>query len=137
MKKLRSLLTFSTKKPIIYSSISKSLIGLAAVLVWDRFVNQNSIRPMELLDTGFFAVGAWFILWAWFQYLALDGMKPFKAHDKVEENKGGRLSFDSLINTNTEAFEGLEEEEKIAVKLCSNLIVALIFIIPSIIAIIL
>jgi len=92
---------------------------------------------MGLLETGFFAVGAWFILWAWFQYLALDGMKPFKVPDKVEENKGGRLSFDSLINTNTEAFEGLEEEEKIAVKLCSNLIVALIFIIPSIIAIIL
>ena len=132
MKKLRSLLSVDTKKPIIYSSISKSLIALALVLVWDRFVNTNSIMPMGLVSTGFFAAGAWFILWAWFQYLSLDGMKILP---KIkEDNSHKRFSFDDIINTNSEAFENLDDDELTAVKFCSDLIVAVIFLVPSIIA---
>ena len=102
MKKLRSLLSVDTKKPIIYSSNSKSLIGLALVLVWDKFVNPDSLMPMGLVSTGFFAAGVWFILWAWFQYLSLDGMKILP---KVkEDNSHKRFSFHDIINTNSEAF---------------------------------
>ena len=138
MKRILNLLQICGLRPVFYSSVTKLIISLSAVLVWHRFVMANSHMAFGVVDTGFFFLAVWFILWAWLQYLALDGMRPLSIfyRDK-EKSSGSRKSFfmTDFIGYEGNPFEGLEEDEATAAKLASDLLVALIFLLPSLIAI--
>ena len=138
MKRILVLLQICGLRPILYSSATKLIVSLSAVLIWDRFVKGESVMSFGLVDTGFFFLAVWFVLWAWLQYLALDGMRPLSIfyRDK-EKSSGSRKSFfmTDFIGYEGNPFEGLEEDEATAAKLASDLLVALIFLIPSLIAI--
>lgn len=123
MKHILSLLKPNVIRAIIFSGIAKLMLALASIFVWHYFVNLNSLRPYGIVDTGFFALGLWFAIGAWIQYLSLDGMRPFKALH-IRKNK----------SLNAWEEEELEEDELITVKLCSNLLLAVIFFVPSLIA---
>jgi len=125
MKRFMKLLSQAqVKRTIIYSSISKIVIALIILFLWDKLVNQNSVRPLGVIDTGFFALALWFIIGAWIQYLALDGFRPFPTLRLRKKER----------RINAWAEEELEEDELQAAKFCSNVIAALTFLIPSLIA---
>ena len=137
MKRIFDLLQICGFRPVLYSSATKLIISLSAVLIWDRFIVAESAVSPGLVDTGFFFLAVWFILWAWLQYLALDGVRPLSIfyRDK-EKTSGSRKSFfmTDFIGYEGNPFEGLEEDEATAAKLASDLLVALIYLVPSLIA---
>ena len=124
MKRIRSLMQPNVIRAIIYSSVSKLLIALLALFLWNHFINAGSISPRGIVDTGFFALALCFAIGAWIQYLSLDGMRPFRAlRDKKKEP-----------SLTAWAEEELEEDELTAVKFCSDFLLMLIFLIPSLVA---
>ena len=124
MKRFLKLLKPPVIRKIVYSLVSKIVIALAIILLWDRLLNQKSVHPWGIVDTGFFALSIWFVIGAWIQYLAFDGFRPF--HSLCSRKK------ERSINAWEE--EELEEDELQAARLCSNLLTALFFLIPSLIA---
>ena len=124
MKRFLKLLKPPVIRKIAYSLVSKIVIALAVILLWDRLLNQKSVHPWGIVDTGFFALSVWFIIGAWIQYLALDGFRPFRS---LRSRKKER-------SVNAWEEEELEEDEMQAARLCSNLLAALFFLIPSLIA---
>ena len=97
---------------------------MAVILLWDRLFNQNSVHPWGIVDTGFFALSVWFAIGAWIQYLSFDGFRPFQTLRFRKKERS--------INAWEE--EELEEEELQAARLCSNLLAAAFFLIPSLVA---
>ena len=124
MKRFLKLLKPPVIRKIAYSLVSKIVIALAVILLWDRLLNQKSVHPWGIVDTGFFALSVWFIIGAWIQYLALDGFRPFHS---LRSRKKER-------SVNAWEEEELEEDEMQAARLCSNLLSALFFLVPSLIA---
>lgn len=124
MKRLRSLLKPHVIRAIIYSSLTKGIIALALIMLWAHVVNSKSKIPFDIVGTGFFALAVWFVLGAWFQYLSLDGLHPFHMLHIRKKNRS--------ITAMDE--EELDEDEAIAAKLLSNLALAALFLIPSLIA---
>lgn len=114
MKRLMNLVQRHLVRPILYSTVTKTVLGLCIVLVWDRLVNAKSIAPMGVVDTGFFFIGVYYLTWVWIQYLVFDGVKSLQ-----------------FLQTDTDS--DLEEDEQTAVRFWSNLIVSLMFLIPSLI----
>lgn len=124
MKRFLKLLKPPVIRKIVYSLVSKIVIALAIILLWDRLLNQKSVHPWGIVDTGFFALSIWFVIGAWIQYLAFDGFRPFHSLRSRKKERS--------INAWEE--EELEEDEMQAARLCSNLLTALFFLIPSLIA---
>ena len=124
MKRFLKLLKPPVIRKIVYSLVSKIVIALAIILLWDRLLNQKSVHPWGIVDTGFFALSIWFVIGTWIQYLALDGFRPFHSLRSRKKERS--------INAWEE--EELEEDEMQAARLCSNLLTALFFLIPSLIA---
>ena len=124
MKRFLKLLKPPVIRKIVYSLVSKIAITLAIILLWDRLLNQKSVHPWGIVDTGFFALSIWFVIGAWIQYLAFDGFRPFHSLRSRKKERS--------INAWEE--EELEEDEMQAARLCSNLLTALFFLIPSLIA---
>ena len=124
MKRFLKLLKPPVIRKIVYSLVSKIVIALAIILLWDRLLNQKSVHPWGIVDTGFFALSIWFVIGAWIQYLAFDGFRPFHSLRSRKKERS--------INALEE--EELEEDEMQAARLCSNLLAALFFLIPSLIA---
>ena len=124
MKRFLKLLKPPVIRKIVSSLVSKIVIALAIILLWDRLLNQKSVHPWGIVDTGFFALSIWFVIGAWIQYLAFDGFRPFHFLRSRKKERS--------INAWEE--EELEEDEMQAARLCSNLLAALFFLIPSLIA---
>ena len=124
MKRFLKLLKPPVIRKIVSSLVSKIVIALAIILLWDRLLNQKSVHPWGIVDTGFFALSIWFVIGAWIQYLAFDGFRPFHSLRSRKKERS--------INAWEE--EELEEDEMQAARLCSNLLTALFFLIPSLIA---
>ena len=137
MKRILGLLQICGIRPVLYSSVTKLIVSLSAVLIWDRFIKGESLMPLGVVDTGFFFLAVWFILWAWLQFLALDGVRPlsiFRREDKKASGSRKGVFMTDYIGYEGNPFEGLEEDEATVAKLCSDLLVAMIFLIPSLIA---
>ena len=124
MKRFLKLLKPPVIRKTVYSLVSKIVIALAVILLWDRLLNQKSMHPWGIVDTGFFALSIWFVIGTWIQYLALDGFRPFHS---LRSRKKER-------SVNAWEEEELEEDELQAARLCSNLLAALFFLLPSLIA---
>lgn len=125
LKRLLSLLRPHVIRAIIYSSISKAVIALCVLFLWEHFLYADSSTPFSMVGTGFFAAAVWFLLGAWIQYLSFDGMHPFHIFQWKKKNRS--------ITAMDE--DELEDDELIAAKLCSNLAVALLFLIPNLLAV--
>lgn len=137
MKRILGLLQICGLRPILYSCVTKLIVSLSAVLIWDRFIMADSPVSLGVVDTGFFFLAVWFILWAWLQYLALDGVRPLSIfYRDREKTSGPRKGFfmTDFIGYEGNPFEGLEEDEATAAKLASDLLLALLYLIPSLIA---
>lgn len=132
MKRFLKILKPHLRRPIVFSVLLKLALGVCAVLVWARYITSESTFVESHLQQGFFFLTVYFILWTWLQYLAFDGMRPLgdlffnKDTDAPRPNMPFRLK--DLINTDVDAFEGLEDEEKNVCRLCADAVAAVIFL---------
>ena len=67
--------------PHCNKTITRTLIGLVIVLLWDKYVNVERIG-VSRLGFGLGAVGIILMAGAWFSYLHLDGLKPIDTAKK-------------------------------------------------------
>ena len=132
MKRFFEMLQPHLRRPIFYSVSLKLALGVCAALAWARYIGAENTIQENHLQRGFFFLTVYFILWAWLQYLVFDGMRPlgdlfrYRDEDAPRPNMPFRLK--DLLNTDVDAFEGLDPEEKTLCRLCSNAIVAVIFL---------
>ena len=131
MKRFFEILRPHLRRPIFYSAVLKLALGVCVALVWNRYISSESAFQENPLQRSFFFLTVYFILWTWLQYLAFDGMRPlgdlFRNRDREEPRPNMPFRLKDLINTDVEAFEGLDPEEKTVCRLCANAIVAVIF----------
>ena len=67
-------------RPIVTKTITRTLIGLVIVLLWDKYVNVERIG-VSRLGFGLGAVGI-ILITVWFSYLHLDGLTPIDTAKK-------------------------------------------------------
>lgn len=131
MKRFLELLQPHLYRPILYSTMQKLMMGLCAVLLWNRYLVAGSMLDGRGLGNGFFAAAFYFSLWTWLQYLTFDGMRPLKDlfpdREQPAPRPGNRLQ--DLININPDALSELEDDEKTVARLCSNAVAAAVFLI--------
>ena len=131
MKRFFEILRPHLRRPIFYSAVLKLALGVCVALVWNRYISSESAFQENPLQQSFFFLTVYFILWTWLQYLVFDGMRPlgdlFRHRDEDAPRPNMPFRLKDLINTDVEAFEGLDQEEKTVCRLCANAIVAVIF----------
>lgn len=135
--KIKNIFQTYMIRPLIYKVVTKSSIVLVIALLWDRFVNTSG--TLSVSRDAFFVVGLIWMLFAWFQYLKLDGYSiqyVFKDKRKKKESKHVQKDIVDFVDEEITAFEELEDEEKVVVGLLSNLIAGGIFFVISIVCMI-
>ena len=122
-------------RPIITKTVTKALIALAAVLVWDRFANVETVG-ISRLSIGLSAVGLILVLMSWFSYLHLDGLtpidqilKPGRRKTKPARSRGGDIA--DYLDEEIIPYEDLEDDEKAVCRLVSYVLSGLILIVIS------
>ena len=121
-------------RPLIYKVVTKSSIIVVLALLWNYVVNTSS--HMSIRKDAFFVIGLIWMMFAWFQYLKLDGYTVqyvFKDKRKRKEKKHIQKDIADFVDEKIISFEELEDEEKVVVNLLSNLISGLIFVLISLI----
>ena len=138
MKQILSLMKPHVIRAMLYSCVSKIVISLCVILLWNRYINEGSFDVHSIVGTGFFAIFVWFLIAAWLQYLSLDGMKTLQFSRKKEKVNASEKHFrlaDFFGNKNRLIVamddEELDDDEAMAAKLCSNLLIALLFLISN------
>lgn len=133
MKKLLSLFRVEMIRPIFYKCINKSSIVLAAVLVWNRFVNKGRLS----VGDGCFIGAAIFFALAWVNYLQADGIRiPALFRDRKQKKPRRHATTDivDFVDEHITSFDELDEDEQQLCRFASNVISGLIFLIASLIA---
>lgn len=124
-------------KPLLYKAFYKFVLAIAVILVWHRFINQNSYYG--IFDTGFFVVGVFYLMLAWMNYLSLDGIKLhglnifkvlFHMGDKnTRQKKNGSMM--DFVQQDLPDYDNLSKEDKSIVIFGANLLTGLIMTLAS------
>ncbi len=134
IKKMKNIFKSYMVRPMIYKIATKSSIVLVLALLWDRFVNTSDYLSMR--KDVFFIIGFIWMLFAWFQYLKLDGYTiqyVFRHKRERKEKKHIQRDIVDFVDEKIISFDELEEEEKVVVNLLSNFITGLIYVLISLI----
>ena len=137
INKLKSIFKAYMIRPLIYKVVTKSSIILVICLLWNKFVNTSNVR--SLTKDAFFVIGLIWVLFAWFQYLKLDGYTfqyVFRGKQK-EKKKHIQKDMVDFVDEEIVSFDELEDEEKVVVNMFSNLITGMIYVLISIVYILL
>ena len=118
-------------RPIVTKTITRTLIGLVIVLLWDKYVNVERIGVSRL----------GFGLGAWFSYLHLDGLTPIDTakkkfgvknkKKKTKQSMGGDIA--DYLDEEIVPYEELDESEKAACQMAAFLISGMILVIAGIV----
>lgn len=137
INKLKNIFKAYMIRPLIYKVLTKSSIILVICLLWNKFVNTSNVR--SLTEDAFFVIGLIWVLFAWFQYLKLDGYTfqyVFRGKQK-EKKKHMQKDMVDFVDEEIVSFDELEDEEKVVVNMFSNLITGMIYVLISIVCILL
>jgi hypothetical protein len=140
MKKLFRIYKPYMIRPIIYKTVTKSSIGLVVVLLWNRWGNREGFFS---LDYGFSIIGMFMIAMSWFNYLGLDGIDGTRIKDALfksevkKENKHKVKHGMDFVDEKIISFDELEDDERIACKMASNIITGGIFVVATFISMLL
>ena len=125
-------------RPIVTKTITRTLIGLVIVLLWDKYVNVERVG-FSRLGFGLVAVGLILMAGAWFSYLHLDGLTPVdtaKKHfgvknkkKKPKRNTGGDIA--DYLDEEIVPYEELEDDEKAACQMAAFLFSGLVLVIAG------
>ena len=122
-------------RPLIYQCVAKCAIAFVIVLLWKRWINRSEL--FSIVEDAFFVVGIIFILLSWFQYLSLDGIHLphlLGGHKKKKPKRRGSRDIVDFADEKILSFSELEDEERTAVRLFSDIITGIVFLIPALIA---
>lgn len=127
-------------RPIVTKTITRTLIGLVIVLLWDKYVNVERIG-VSRLGFGLGAVGIILMAGAWFSYLHLDGLTPVdnaKKHFGVKNKKkktkrstGGDIA--DYLDEEIVPYEELEDDEKAVCQMAAFLISGFVLVVAGIV----
>ena len=127
-------------RPIVTKTITRTLIGLVIVLLWDKYVNVERIGVSRLCF-GLGAVGIILMAGAWFSYLHLDGLTPIDTakkkfgvknkKKKTKQSMGGDIA--DYLDEEIVSYEELDESEKAACQMAAFLISGMILVIAGIV----
>lgn len=137
INKIKNIFKEYMIRPLIYKVVTKSSIVFAICLIWDKFVNVSNFR--SLTKDAFFVIGFIWMLFAWFQYLKLDGYTFQYIFREKQKKKRKHVQKDMVdfVDEEVVSFDELEDEEKVVVNMLSNLATGLIFVLISIVCILL
>lgn len=124
-------------RPIIYKSCTKASIAFVLSLVWDRFINTG--ESYRVVSDAFFVAGLFFFACVWFQYLHLDGIRVDHLSKPEKKKERKRFFSKDIVDFADEkiiSYDELEEEERAACRVLSNVICGIVFLIPSFISLI-
>lgn len=82
MKKLTSMYKRYMFHPILYKTVTRTSIVAVLMLLWQRYVSDGTFTIWEAPG---FLCGVVLLIWAWVDYLRLDGVT---IHHLLEEFKG-------------------------------------------------
>ena len=122
------------RQPIIVLTVVRTLIALVLALLWDRFLNADRLRSLDMA-TGTF--GLILLALAWFSYLGMDGvdglskiLRFFRKEKRKKKGKkrsaGGDLA--DYVDEDVVSFDELEDEEKRVCRFAANLLSGLIML---------
>lgn len=135
MKKLLSLFRVEMIRPTLYKCINKSSIMLAAVLLWNRFVNKGRLTVWD----GCFIAAVIFLGLAWASYLYADGIRIpviFKDRKQKKPRRHATADIVDFVDEHITTFDELDDDEQQLCRFLSNAISALIFFIASLVGMI-
>lgn len=131
MKKLFSIYKKEMLHAIFYKAVTRLAVGMTLCLLWQRF---GSDGRFTLVEGPVLVCGAIFLGWAWFNYLALDGLSVHHLLEKsreqsdAEKKRRNRHSTRSIVDYADEkilSFDELEPDEKRLCSLLVNLVLGL------------
>ncbi len=132
MKNFLALYKPYMNRPILNKAVTKFVIALAILLVYDYLLNRN--EAFLIVRDGCLVPALIFLAAAWFAYLKLDGMslnlgleKRRKQPKKRNFNKGMM----DYVDTDIVTYEELSPEERTACRFASNLLTGLLFLVAS------
>lgn len=125
-------------RPVVTKTITRTMIGLVVVLLWDTYANVER-TGISRLEFGMCAVGIMLMAGAWFCYLHLDGLKPIetaKKHLGKDEKKTGKVkkqaTTDMIDYIEENAEEAFEEEDKASCQMAAFFLSGMFLILGSI-----
>lgn len=125
-------------RPIVTKTITRTMIGLVVVLLWDTYANVER-TGISRLEFGMGAVGIMLMAGAWFCYLHLDGVKPIETakkrlgkHEKKTEKIKKQTTADMIDYIEENVEEAFEEEDKVLCQLAAFFLAGLLLILGSI-----
>ena len=115
-------------------TVVRTLIALVLALLWDRFLNADRLRSLDMA-TGTF--GLILLALAWFSYLGMDGvdglskiLRFFRREKRkkkgTKRSAGGDLA--DYVDEDVVSFDELEDEEKRVCRFAANLLSGLIML---------
>lgn len=128
MKKIFSYIAPEMRHAIFYQWVTKCVVALAVLLVWNRF-----IKPIQLIRDGFFVAAIFFLLMAWFSYLWFDGMRmpKFVRRERKKKTKNRTRDVVDFVDEHVVSMDELSDEERHACGFCSSLLAVAVFFLPS------
>ena len=134
MKKWKSIWNRQLVRPLVNRAFTRLILGLAAALVWNEFVNSNALRSMNAYAFLFLAV--LFAIAAWMSYLRLDGFHAPQFDRKLfdwKKKKPIRTYGDMIDHIDDEPMDidDLEDDEQHLVLLIANSMNCVIFLVLS------
>ena len=112
-------------RPIVTKTITRTLIGLVIVLLWDKYVNVERIG-VSRLGFGLGAVGIILMAGAWKKKFGVKNKKK-----KTKQSMGGDIA--DYLDEEIVPYEELDESEKAACQMAAFLISGMILVIAGIV----
>ena len=110
MKKLISMYKSYMLHPILYKTVTRVSIVAVLMLLWERYISDGTFTMWEAPG---FLCGVVLLIWAWIDYMRLDGVTIDYADEKIV------------------SFEELEPEERTYCSMLSNLVLGLPLVITA------
>ncbi|MCD7862689.1 MAG: hypothetical protein LUG61_04045 [Lachnospiraceae bacterium] len=120
-------------RPTVYQTVYRCLAALVLSLLWSRYMDQNGRGVSFALQV----FGIILCIFSWFRYLGLDGVHIFPSRQKdKDQTRKKRFHLPDIIDFTDERvspMDELEEEEKTACRLASDLISGAVLILAGVI----
>ena len=121
----------NVRRAVLSKTAARVFVGVIACLLWDRFL--NSAGRLSVLGHAFMAVGLLFAAFAWMHYLSLDGFKLFPPAVRSVPKRRAQSGMTDALNEDPDA-DVLDKQERTCAALAADLCAAVLFLIPSLLA---
>ena len=118
------------RRLVRYQAFQRGIIALTVILLWDRFLNNGRFQALR---DGRFAAMVVFLALAWFSYLSLDGMRLPFLPPKREQKRHWQRDMIDFVDEHVTTMDELANDERSAVKLFTNLVCAVIFLVAALV----